>query len=247
MTIPEAAQLVIQAGSMGQGGEVYVLDMGKPVKIFDLARRMVHLSGLELRDEEHPDGDIAIEVVGLRPGEKLYEELLIGENVEGTSHPLIMRAYEHEVPWAVLTERLASLDEACQAFDYEGVLALLGVAGAGIRPGPAWRRRTAVAHHGHVDQGRCAGALKFWESWTNERKRNGAGRRDQPVRSVGKAAGWLALCRGRHPDWVGRGRRSDCPDSAEVRGGGGDPGWAGWAGWAAWTAWASWPDFQRSG
>ncbi len=127
MTIPEAAQLVIQAGSMGQGGEVYVLDMGNPVKIIDLARRMVHLSGLELCDEEHPDGDIAIEVVGLRPGEKLYEELLIGENVEGTSHPLIMRAYEHEVPWAVLTERLASLDEACQAFDYEGVLALLGV------------------------------------------------------------------------------------------------------------------------
>ena len=127
MTIPEAAQLVIQAGSMGQGGEVYVLDMGKPVKIIDLARRMVHLSGLELRDEEHPESDIAIEVVGLRPGEKLYEELLIGDNVEGTSHPLIMRAYEHEVPWAVLTERLANLDDACQAFDYEKVLALLGV------------------------------------------------------------------------------------------------------------------------
>jgi FlaA1/EpsC-like NDP-sugar epimerase len=126
MTITEAAQLVIQAGSMGQGGEVYVLDMGKPVKIIDLARRMVHLSGLELRDEAHPEGDIAIEVVGLRPGEKLYEELLIGENVEGTSHPLIMRAYEHEVPWAVLTGQLASLDEACQAFDYERVLALLG-------------------------------------------------------------------------------------------------------------------------
>ena len=88
---------------------------------------MVHLSGLELRDEAHPDGDIAIEVVGLWPGEKLYEELLIGDNVEGTSHPLIMRAYEHEVPWAVLTERLASLDEACQAFDYEKVLGLLGM------------------------------------------------------------------------------------------------------------------------
>ncbi len=127
MTIPEAAQLVIQAGSMGQGGEVYVLDMGKPVKIIDLARRMVHLSGLELRDEAHPDGDIAIEVVGLRPGEKLYEELLIGENVEGTSHPLIMRAYEHESPWLVLSERLARLDEACQAFDYEQVLSLLGL------------------------------------------------------------------------------------------------------------------------
>jgi FlaA1/EpsC-like NDP-sugar epimerase len=127
MTIPEAAQLVIQAGSMGQGGEVYVLDMGKPVRIMDLARRMVHLSGLELRDEEHPEGDIAIEVVGLRPGEKLYEELLIGENVEGTSHPLIMRAYEHEVLWDVLTERLAQLDVACKAFDFEKVLALIGM------------------------------------------------------------------------------------------------------------------------
>ncbi|HRD87440.1 MAG TPA: nucleoside-diphosphate sugar epimerase/dehydratase [Accumulibacter sp.] len=126
MTIPEAAQLVIQAGSMAKGGEVYVLDMGKPVRILDLARRMVHLSGLELRDEEHPDGDIAIEVVGLRPGEKLYEELLIGENVEGTSHPLIMRAYEHEVPWAVLVEQLARLDAACRAFDYHEVLAVLG-------------------------------------------------------------------------------------------------------------------------
>lgn len=127
MTIPEAAQLVIQAGSMGRGGEVYVLNMGEPVKIIDLARRMVHLSGLEIRDELHPDGDIAIEVVGLRPGEKLYEELLIGENVEGTSHPLIMRAYEHEVPWAVLVERLASLDEVCQAFDFEKVLVLLAM------------------------------------------------------------------------------------------------------------------------
>jgi FlaA1/EpsC-like NDP-sugar epimerase len=126
MTIPEAAQLVIQAGSMGEGGEVYVLDMGKPVKIAELARRMVHLSGLELRDEAHPDGDIAIEVVGLRPGEKLYEELLIGGNLEGTSHPLIMRAFEHEVPWTVLMEQLTSLDEACQTFDFEKVLGLLG-------------------------------------------------------------------------------------------------------------------------
>lgn len=127
MTIPEAAQLVIQAGSMGQGGEVYVLDMGQPVRIIDLARRMIHLSGLEVRDEEHPDGEIAIETVGLRPGEKLYEELLIGDNVEGTSHPLIMRAYEHEVPWDVLTERLSQLDVACKAFDFEKVLALLGM------------------------------------------------------------------------------------------------------------------------
>lgn len=127
MTIPEAAQLVIQAGSMGQGGEVYVLDMGQPVKIIDLARRMIHLSGLEVRDDRNPEGDIAIEIVGLRPGEKLYEELLIGENVEGTSHPLIMRAYEHEVPWHVLVDRLEQLDEASRAFDFERVLALLGM------------------------------------------------------------------------------------------------------------------------
>lgn len=125
MTIPEAAQLVIQAGSMGQGGEVYVLDMGQPVRISDLARRMVHLSGFEVRDDVHPDGDIAIEIVGLRPGEKLYEELLIGENVEGTAHPLIMRAYEHELPWDVLCEHLQHLDDACRAFDYEKVLATL--------------------------------------------------------------------------------------------------------------------------
>ncbi len=125
MTIPEAAQLVIQAGAMGKGGEVYVLDMGQPVKIIDLARRMIHLSGLKVRDEEHPDGDIAIEIVGLRPGEKLYEELLIGENVEGTSHPLIMRAYEHELPWSTLQERLAELDVVSQRFDYEKVLALV--------------------------------------------------------------------------------------------------------------------------
>ena len=127
MTIPEAAQLVIQAGSMGRGGEVYVLDMGQPVRIIDLARRMIHLSGLEVRDKDNLDGDIAIETVGLRPGEKLYEELLIGDNVEGTSHPLIMRAYEHEVPWEVLTERFEQLDVACKAFDFEKVLALLGV------------------------------------------------------------------------------------------------------------------------
>ena len=125
MTIPEAAQLVIQAGSMGQSGEVYVLDMGQPVRIMDLARRMIHLSGLTVKDENRPDGDIAIEVIGLRPGEKLYEELLIGENVEGTSHPLIMRAYEHELPWPMLSERLTALDVACQSFAYEQVLKLL--------------------------------------------------------------------------------------------------------------------------
>ena len=125
MTIPEAAQLVIQAGSMGEGGEVFVLDMGQPIKIIDLARRMVHLSGLTVRDENNLDGDIALEIVGLRPGEKLYEELLIGENAEGTSHPLIMRAYEHELPWPLLAEQLNCIDEACMAFEYKKVLDML--------------------------------------------------------------------------------------------------------------------------
>ena len=94
MTIPEAASLVIQAGAMAQGGDVFVLDMGKPVKIVDLARRMIHLAGLTVKDENNPKGDIVIEFQGLRPGEKLYEELLIGEDVTGTEHPKIMRADE---------------------------------------------------------------------------------------------------------------------------------------------------------
>ena len=125
MTIPEAAQLVIQAGSMGLGGEVFVLDMGRPVRIIDLATRMIRLSGMTVLNEENPEGDIAIEIVGLRPGEKLYEGLLIGDNVEGTSHPLIMRAYEHELPWPWLDERLNLLDAACQSFAYEKVLEML--------------------------------------------------------------------------------------------------------------------------
>lgn len=94
MTIPEAAQLVIQAGGMTQGGDVFVLDMGEPVKIRDLARRMIHLTGLKVRDADNPDGDIEIAFTGLRPAEKLYEELLLGENVSGTDHPRIMRAQE---------------------------------------------------------------------------------------------------------------------------------------------------------
>ena len=109
MTIPEAANLVIQAGAMAKGGEVFVLDMGAPVKIVDLAKRMVHLSGFEVKDEAHPHGDIEILFTGLRPGEKLYEELIIGEdNVQDTDHPLIMQAMEHSFP---LNELVATLDE----------------------------------------------------------------------------------------------------------------------------------------
>jgi FlaA1/EpsC-like NDP-sugar epimerase len=99
MTIPEAVELVIQAGAMGLGGDVFVLDMGKPVRIDDLAKKMIRLSGLEVKDESHPDGDIEIKYTGLRPGEKLYEELLIGDNVSDTDNPLIMRAEEELLTW----------------------------------------------------------------------------------------------------------------------------------------------------
>ncbi|MDR1368475.1 MAG: polysaccharide biosynthesis protein, partial [Candidatus Accumulibacter sp.] len=112
MTIPEAAQLVIQAGAMARGGDVFVLDMGKPVKIFDLARHMIELSGLTVRDADHPDGDIAIEITGLRPGEKLYEELLIGDNPEPTMHPMIMKAREEFLPWPILEKKLETLELA---------------------------------------------------------------------------------------------------------------------------------------
>lgn len=109
MTIPEAAQLVIQAGSLGQGGDVFVLDMGEPVRILEMAQKMIRLSGLTVRSDEEPAGEIAIEFSGLRPGEKLYEELLIGDNVTGTEHPMIMRATEEYLPWAELCEVLRHL------------------------------------------------------------------------------------------------------------------------------------------
>ena len=125
MTIPEAAQLVLQAGSMGAGGDVFVLDMGEPVKILDLAERMVHLSGLALKSESDDRGAIEIQLVGLRPGEKLFEELLIGDNVDGTEHPLIMRAEESMIAWPVLQSRLEKLEQACKNFNYEEVRMLL--------------------------------------------------------------------------------------------------------------------------
>ena len=112
MTIPEASQLVIQAGAMAKGGDVFLLDMGEPVRIADLARRMVELSGLTLRNAENPDGDIALEISGLRPGEKLYEELLIGDDPRPTSHPRIMRAHEDFLAWPELAKRLDALEAA---------------------------------------------------------------------------------------------------------------------------------------
>jgi FlaA1/EpsC-like NDP-sugar epimerase len=124
MTIPEAAQLVIQAGAMAKGGDVFVLDMGQPVKIFDLAKRMVELSGLTLQDEQNPDGDIAIEVTGLRPGEKLFEELLIGDNPKPTIHTCIMKANEEFIAWEELEGKLNALEVALSVNDV-GVIRLM--------------------------------------------------------------------------------------------------------------------------
>lgn len=134
MTIPEAAGLVLQAGAMGSGGDVFVLDMGAPVKIVDLARRMIHLSGLEVRDDTHPEGDIDIVYTGLRPGEKLYEELLIGENVSGTEHPLIMRAEEHELSWHALKAALENIDSACHQFQCDVLRNILKEVVDGYQP-----------------------------------------------------------------------------------------------------------------
>lgn len=125
MTIPEAASLVIQAGAMAQGGEVFVLDMGDPVKIVDLAKRMIHLSGLELRDSNHLSGDIEISFTGLRPGEKLYEELLIADNVVGSDHPKIMRALEGCLPEVVWKQKIALLQQALQEKDVEATFELV--------------------------------------------------------------------------------------------------------------------------
>jgi FlaA1/EpsC-like NDP-sugar epimerase len=134
MTIPEAAQLVIQAGSMGQGGDVFVLDMGKPVKIAELAEKLIHLSGLSVRSERCPHGDIEIEFTGLRPGEKLYEELLIGDNVSPTEHPMIMRADEEYFTWDVLRGVLAKLLKAVEQDDYPQVRVLLREVVSGYVP-----------------------------------------------------------------------------------------------------------------
>jgi FlaA1/EpsC-like NDP-sugar epimerase len=158
MTIPEAASLVIQAGSMGTGGDVFVLDMGKPVRIHDLAEKMIHLMGLTVRDEKHPDGDIEIRYTGLRPAEKLYEELLIGSNVAGTEHPSIMRAEEDFLPWDEIKPLLDQLWSACQRLDCMKARELLLRVVVGYTPTKEvedliWRQRnsgTRVALGGNV-------------------------------------------------------------------------------------------------
>jgi FlaA1/EpsC-like NDP-sugar epimerase len=151
MTIPEAAQLVLQAGSMAKGGDVFVLDMGRPVRIDDLARRLVNLMGLTVRDANNPDGDIEIEYTGLRTAEKLFEELLIGSNVTGTDHPMIMRAMEHRLPWPKMQQILNDLLVALASFDCHRALALLTESVAEYQGDPdirdyVWTRKALLPH-----------------------------------------------------------------------------------------------------
>jgi FlaA1/EpsC-like NDP-sugar epimerase len=150
MTIPEAASLVLQAGSMAKGGDVFVLDMGMPVRIRDLAEKMIHLMGLTVRDDHNPDGDIEIRYTGLRPAEKLYEELLIGNNVMGTDHPSIMRAEEDCLPWDELKVLLDQLWAACQRLDCAKAREVLLRGVTGYSPTKevedlVWRRRDSGA------------------------------------------------------------------------------------------------------
>lgn len=150
MTIPEASQLVLQAGSMARGGDVFVLDMGKPVRIEDLARRMISLMGLSVRDEANSEGDIEIVYTGLRPAEKLFEELLIGNNVSGTEHPMIMRATEHHLPWPTVAQILDELLQSIESFDCSRAREILMRAVVEYRPGGdvqdlVWTRKRAVA------------------------------------------------------------------------------------------------------
>jgi FlaA1/EpsC-like NDP-sugar epimerase len=151
MTIPEAVELVLQAGAMGQGGDVFVLNMGEPVRILDLAKKMIRLCGLTIRSGDNLDGDIEIIFSGLRPGEKLYEELLVGDNVSGTDHPMIMRAEEKFIEWSVLTDLLKTMDIACHNFDYETVRSSLRRCVDGYIPqgdwvDPIWRASNGAGY-----------------------------------------------------------------------------------------------------
>jgi FlaA1/EpsC-like NDP-sugar epimerase len=154
MTIPEAAQLVIQAGSMGLGGDVFVLDMGSPVRIADLAKRMIQLAGYTVRDEQHPDGDIEVRFTGLRPAEKLFEELLIGKNVTGTEHPRILRAMEHSLSWEQIRHILDELSLCLSRFDCERAREIL------LRAVPEYQPTDKVQDHVWLNGGsRVSGAM----------------------------------------------------------------------------------------
>jgi FlaA1/EpsC-like NDP-sugar epimerase len=156
MTIPEAATLVLQAGAMAKGGEVFVLDMGEPVRIVDLAEKMIHLMGCSIRSDKNPDGDIEIEFTGLRPAEKLYEELLIGDDVAGTQHPRILQAREVFFSWADLEPMLDRLRKACEQQDCEAARGLLLEGVAGYSPTEqvedlVWRESLRKAAGGDAD------------------------------------------------------------------------------------------------
>jgi len=146
MTIPEAAKLVVQAGAMSLGGDVFVLDMGEPIRIADLAERMIHLSGLRVRNESEPNGDIEIVYTKMRAGEKLHEELLIGNNAVTTEHPMIQRAQEEKLPWSEVSRLLDRLQEACDQHNIEQVRAVLAEAVPGYCAGALAR----VEHDKHV-------------------------------------------------------------------------------------------------
>jgi FlaA1/EpsC-like NDP-sugar epimerase len=150
MSIPEAAQLVLQAGAMGTGGDVFVLDMGEPVRIVDLARRMIRLSGYEMNHDTHVGEQIDIVYTGLRPGEKLHEELLLGTNVAGTGHPMIMRAEEESLPFEQVHKLLADLIEYCDTLDCDGISSVLnsavsGFSGHQVRYDHLWKRQGELA------------------------------------------------------------------------------------------------------
>jgi len=134
MTIPEAAELVLQANALSEGGDVFILDMGEPIKIDNLARRLIHLSGLSLKDEDHPDGDIEIRYTGIRPGEKLYEELLLDDTAVPTSHAKIWRANEKVIPWGELKVLLTAIDSALKANNPLLIEQLLSRAEIGYQP-----------------------------------------------------------------------------------------------------------------
>jgi len=146
MSIPEAAQLVLQAGAMGTGGDVFVLDMGEPVRIVDLARRMIRLSGYEMNHDTHVGEHIDIEFIGLRPGEKLHEELLLGSSVTGTGHPMIMRAEEEHLSYIQMHRQLTELRTYCDTLDCAGISSVLNSVVSGfsshrVRYDHLWKRQ----------------------------------------------------------------------------------------------------------
>lgn len=187
MTIPEAAQLVIQAGSMATGGDVFVLDMGRPVRINDLARHMINLMGLTVRDAEHPDGDIEIHYTGLRSAEKLFEELLIGDNVGRTEHPMIMRAMEQRLSWSQMRDILANLASALESFDCKRAVDVLRGAVAEYQPAECicdhvWARRALMPTTPAAD-GKVTSLLahrRHAEGAARSRHRSGEGLTPQP-------------------------------------------------------------------